>query len=128
MTNKTSSTFTWILRCVTVPYKHRVPIKIGNSDALFVLRSAHYNCPVHSSDKKKRELLNCFYRIPPTFVELLQFSFLAMLTGIAQEDLRAYVGASGAKLAQYLSERKIFHIKVAENNKTRLLTAYHFSP
>jgi hypothetical protein len=78
--------------------------------------------------KKKRELLNCFYRIPPTFVELLQLSFLAMLTGIAQEDLRAYVGASGAKLAQYLPERKIFRIKVAENNKTRILTAYHFFP
>jgi hypothetical protein len=51
-----------------------------------------------------------------------------MLTGIAQEDLNAYVGASGAKLAKYLSERKIFRIKVAENNKTRVITTYHFFP
>jgi len=51
-----------------------------------------------------------------------------MLTGTAQEDLHAYVGGSGAKRAQYLPERKIFGIKVAGNNETRILTAYHFSP
>jgi len=53
---------------------------------------------------------------------------MAMLTGIVHEDLHAYVSASGAKLAKYLSERKIFLRKLAENNKTRVLTAYHFSP
>ena len=37
------------------------------------------------------------YRIPPTFVEMLQFAFPAMFTGTAQEDLHAYVGASKAK-------------------------------
>jgi hypothetical protein len=51
-----------------------------------------------------------------------------MFTCIVQEDLHAYVSASGATLAKYLSERKIFLRKVAENNKTRVLTAYHFSP
>jgi len=49
-----------------------------------------------------------------------------MLIVTAQEDVHAYVGASGGKLAHYLYERKTFRIKVAEYNKTRILTAYHF--
>jgi hypothetical protein len=51
-----------------------------------------------------------------------------MLTDIAQEDLQAYVGASGAKLAKCLWERKIFRTKSAENNETRIIKAYHFLP
>jgi hypothetical protein len=91
-----------------------VPIKIAPS--------------THQQETKIRELLNCFYRISPTFVELLQFSFLITLTGITQQDFPAFVGASGAKLPKYLSKRKIFRIKVAENNKTSILTAYHYFP